>query len=130
MNDRGVTREQAGWARACSIIAALILAFDVFNLLTQFRISSAAIAAIGAWGFASNLQFPIGRPRRMLAILAQAIGLLSKLGTLAFLTLFIAAGGKSAWQEVPLWGWLALGVLLTVGSVAMVDGIRAFRAEK
>jgi len=120
------TRDQGAVARACSVIAAVLVGAEALTALVGFDIFRLLLSGLGAWAFAANLQAAI---QRVLAIVMQILILLGMLG-LVFLALMIADGGRSGWQVMPAWLWLGIAAAFTIFGVAAFDGIRAYREQE
>ena len=123
------TRDQGAVARACSVIAAVLVGVEALTALVGFDIFRLLVSGLGAWAFAANLQAALSRRQRVLAIVMQILVLLGMLG-LVFLALMIADGGRRGWQAMPAWLWLGIAAAFTLFGVAAFDGIRAYREQE
>jgi hypothetical protein len=130
------TRPQGIVARACTLIAVAVHAWaaigSVFRVLDSpsFGLITMAVAGLGAWAYAANLQASIGSSLRTIAMLVQILVLLQSLSGLLIAS-FIAESGRRGWQSFgsnP--GLAALGIgVVAVTIVAAIDGVRAYREE-
>lgn len=125
MSGEDNAREQSGLAKASSIGAAVIMGWGV---MIGFRLSpiAAVVAAAGAWGFAMNLGNRAAGWQRLLALIAQVLGLLGAIG-LVYVAMMFAEGGKRGYDVIPWWAALLMYAVVAVIGIATLEGWRAYR---